>query len=134
MSKMPKPRESTDGLPLLLMACSLVPMAITLDEIVEETAQLPEDVAAELVERILVKRHGGIESGVEAAWKAETSRRVAEITSGQVVGVPLEVSLARASRVLREWGSSSIPPLMRSFPRSGLLCGHRRPVGAALLP
>jgi len=102
MSKMSMPRESTDGLPLRLMACSLVPMAITLDEIVEETAQLPEDVAAELVERILVKRHGGIESGVDAAWKAETSRRVAEITTGQVVGVPLEVSLARASRVLRE--------------------------------
>lgn len=102
MSKMRMPRESTDGLPLRLMACSLVPMAITLDEIVEETAQLPEDVAAELVERILVKRHGGIEPGVEAAWKAETSRRVAEITGGQVVGVPLEVSLVRAFRVLRE--------------------------------
>ena len=77
-------------------------MAITLDEIVEETAQLPEDVAAELVERILVKRHGRIEQEVEAAWKAETSRRVAEITSGQVVGIPLEESLARASRVLSQ--------------------------------
>ena len=76
-------------------------MAITLDEIVEETAQLPEDVAAELVERILVKRHGSIEPRVEAAWKAETSRRVAEITSGQVAGIPLEESLARASCVLR---------------------------------
>jgi hypothetical protein len=76
-------------------------MAITLDEIVDETAQLPEDVAAELIERILVKRHGCIEPGVEAAWKVETSRRVAEITSGQVVGIPLEDSLARASRVLR---------------------------------
>ncbi|MEI6278735.1 MAG: addiction module protein [Verrucomicrobiae bacterium] len=77
-------------------------MAITLDEIVEETAHLPEDVAAELVERILVKRHGGIEQEVEAAWKAETSRRVAEITSGHVVGIPLEESLARASRVFRQ--------------------------------
>ena len=77
-------------------------MAITLDEIVEETAQLPEDVAAELVERILVKRHGSIAQDVEAAWKAETRRRVAEITSGQVVGIPLEESLARASRALRQ--------------------------------
>ncbi len=73
-------------------------MAITLDEIVAEAAQLPEDVVAELIERIVVSRHGGIEPGVEAAWKAETSRRVAEITSGQVKGVPLEESLSRSSR------------------------------------
>lgn len=67
----------------------------------EEAAQLPGDVAAELVERILIGRFGGIESDVEAEWKAETRRRVAEITSGQVEGIPLEESLARAARVLR---------------------------------
>ena len=76
-------------------------MAITLDEIVEEAAQLPEDVVAELIERIVISHHGGIEPRVEAAWKAETSRRVAEITSGRVEGIPLEESLDRASRLLR---------------------------------
>jgi putative addiction module component (TIGR02574 family) len=76
-------------------------MAITLDQIVEEAAQLPEDVVAELIERIVVSHHGGIEPGIEAAWKAETSRRVAEIISGQVEGIPLEESLARAARRLR---------------------------------
>ena len=39
-------------------------MAITLDEIVEEAAQLPEDVVAELIERIVVSHHGGIEPGI----------------------------------------------------------------------
>jgi hypothetical protein len=75
-------------------------MSITLDEIVEEAAQLPEDVVAELIERIVVGHHGGIEPEVEAAWKAETSRRVAEITSGQVEGIPLKEALARAARAL----------------------------------
>lgn len=75
-------------------------MSITLDQIVEQTAQLPEDVVAELIERIVVARHGGIEPSIEAAWKAETSRRVAEIMNGQVEGVPLAESLARASRLL----------------------------------
>jgi Putative addiction module component len=75
-------------------------MAITLDAIVEETAQLPEDVVAELIERILVRCHGGVEPDVEAAWKAETRRRITEITQGQVEGVPLEESLARAARAL----------------------------------
>jgi hypothetical protein len=75
-------------------------MAITLDAIVEETAQLPEDVVAELVERILVRCHGGVESDVEAAWKVETRRRITEITQGKVEGVPLEESLTRAARAL----------------------------------
>lgn len=75
-------------------------MAITLDEIVEEAAQLPADVSAELVERILVRRHGGIEPDVESAWKSEVRRRMAEIAGGKVEGVSLEESLARASRVL----------------------------------
>ena len=76
-------------------------MAITLDQIVEEAALLPEDVLADLIERIVVSRHGGMEPGIEAAWKTETSRRVAEITSGRVEGIPLEESLARAYRQLR---------------------------------
>jgi hypothetical protein len=76
-------------------------MPITLDQIVEEAAQLPEDVVAELIERIVIGHHGGIESGIEAAWKAETSRRVADIISGRVEGIPLEESLTRASRLLR---------------------------------
>ena len=79
----------------------LMPMAITLDAIVEEAAQLPGDVVAELVERILIGCHGGIKPEVEAAWKTETRHRVAEITSGKVEGIPLEESLARAARALR---------------------------------
>jgi len=75
-------------------------MAMTLDAIVEEAAQLPGDVVAELIERILVQRHGGMEPDLEAAWKTETRRRIAEITQGQVEGVPLEESLARAARAL----------------------------------
>ena len=76
-------------------------MAITLDEIVEEAAQLPEDVLAALIERMVVCRHGGIEPGVEAAWQVESNRRVAEITSGQVEGIPLEEALVRAAGLLR---------------------------------
>lgn len=76
-------------------------MAMTLDQLVAEAAQLPDEAAAELVERILVQRHGGIEPGIEAAWKTEIDNRVREIASGQVEGIPVEEALARASRVLR---------------------------------
>jgi len=74
-------------------------MPITLDEIVEETREMPAEVVAELVDRIMVARHGGIESTVEAAWKTEIDRRIEEIESGNVKGVPLAESLARARKI-----------------------------------
>ena len=74
-------------------------MPITLDQIVDETREMPVEVVAELVDRILVARHGGEEVSVATAWKAERSRRIAEIESGKVKGVPLEASLARARKI-----------------------------------
>ena len=74
-------------------------MPITLDQIVEETREWPPETVAELVDRIMVARHGGMEPSIEAAWKTETNRRIAEIEAGKVKGVPLEVSLARARKI-----------------------------------
>lgn len=74
-------------------------MAMTLDEIVEETRDLPPDALAELVDRILLARHGGIAPNHEAAWKTEISRRIQQIETGQVEGIPLEQSLARARKI-----------------------------------
>ena len=50
-------------------------MALTLDQIVEETRQMPPDVVAELVDRIMIARHGGLDAGIESAWKLEVQRR-----------------------------------------------------------
>lgn len=75
-------------------------MPLTLDEIVEETRQMPPDVVAELVDRIMVARHGGVEPHVEAAWRTEIHRRIAEIEEGKVEGIPVEQSLARARKIL----------------------------------
>ena len=72
---------------------------MTLDQIVEETRQLPSDVVAELIDRILLARHGGIEPEIEAAWKTEVDRRVKEIEDGKVEGIPLEESLARIRKI-----------------------------------
>src|SRR5436190_1997532 len=61
----------------------VISMPMTLDQIVEETKQLAADVVAELVDRILLTRHGGVEPEFEAAWKTEIDRRVAEIEAGK---------------------------------------------------
>jgi putative addiction module component (TIGR02574 family) len=77
------------------------PMPITLDQIVEETREMPGEVVAELVDRIMVARHGGIEPSVAESWKAETDRRIAEIESGKVKGVTPEENAARIQKILR---------------------------------
>ena len=75
-------------------------MPITLDQIVEEARELPPETVSELIDRILMVRHGGVEPSVAAAWKSEIDRRIAELESGKVKSVPLEESLARARNFL----------------------------------
>jgi len=74
-------------------------MPISLDQIVDETRELPPETVAELVDRIMVARHGEIESSVAESWKTEIDRRIAEIESGNVKGIPLEESLMRARKI-----------------------------------
>ena len=74
-------------------------MRMTIEEIVEQTREMPSDVVAELVDRINAARFGS-EPSVRAAWKSEIGRRIAEIESGTVKGVPLEESLARARKIV----------------------------------
>ena len=74
-------------------------MPITLDQIVEETRELPDEVVAELIDRIMIARHGGMNPAITTEWKAETSRRIADIEAGSVQGVPLKESLARARKI-----------------------------------
>jgi putative addiction module component (TIGR02574 family) len=74
-------------------------MAITLDEIFEEVCELPHEAFAELMDRILLARHGGAEPSVATSWKSEIDRRIAEIESDKVKGVPVEESLARARKI-----------------------------------
>jgi putative addiction module component (TIGR02574 family) len=76
-------------------------MPITLDEIVEETREMPGEVVADLIDRIMAARHGGIEPSVAQSWKAETDRRIAEIESGKVKGVTPEENAARIQKILR---------------------------------
>lgn len=74
-------------------------MPISIDQIVEQTREMPGEAVSELIDRIVLARHGGIETSVATAWKVQTDRRIAEIESGKVKGVPLEESPARARKI-----------------------------------
>jgi Putative addiction module component len=76
-------------------------MPITLDQIVEETREMPGDTVAELIDRIMAARHGGSEPTVMTAWKTETDRRIAEIESGKVKGVSPAENAARIQKILQ---------------------------------
>lgn len=65
-------------------------MPKTLDQIVEETRQLPREQVAELVDTLTLSLHQAIDPSVEEAWKKETSSRVQEIMEGKVQGIPME--------------------------------------------
>lgn len=74
--------------------------ALTPERIVSETSRWPADAVAELVARLLVASHGVEDEAVDAAWRTEVRRRVAELESGEVQAVPLEESLAKARKLI----------------------------------
>jgi len=75
-------------------------MSMTIDQIVEETRSLPPDIVAELVDRILLMMHGGQDAAHAAAWSKTVQRRVAEIRSGQVQGIPGEETSAKIRKIV----------------------------------
>ena len=75
-------------------------MPMTLEQIVEETRQWPPEKVGELVGRLTEDMHAN-DPETEAAWKTEIHRRIEEIQSGQVQGLPAEEVFAKAKRILR---------------------------------
>ena len=75
-------------------------MPITLDQIVEETRHWPPERVGEFLDRLTEDLHAS-EPEVEAAWKTEIDRRIAEIESGKVKGIPAEEVSARIQKILK---------------------------------
>jgi putative addiction module component (TIGR02574 family) len=64
-------------------------MPLTLEQIVEETRRWPPEQVGELVGRLTEDLHASAPD-IEGAWKTEIDRRVDEIRSGKVQGIPGE--------------------------------------------
>ena len=76
-------------------------MPMTLDEIVEETKHWPPEQVGELVDRLTEDLHASAPE-IEAAWKTEIDRRIAEIVSGKVKGVSAEEVSVRIQKILKQ--------------------------------
>ena len=74
-----------------------VPM--TLEQIIEETRHWPTEKVGELVNRLSEDLQSSTPQ-IEAAWQTEVQRRVEEIESGKVEGIPPEEVAARILGIL----------------------------------
>jgi putative addiction module component (TIGR02574 family) len=86
--EIPRRTHYNDGVPL------------TVEQIIEETRDWPSEKVEELIERLAENPHSN-DPEAEAAWKTEINRRVEEIQSGQVQGIPGEEVSARIRKILK---------------------------------
>jgi putative addiction module component (TIGR02574 family) len=72
---------------------------MTLEQILEETRNWPPEKVGELVGRLTGDLHAS-DPETEAAWKAEIDRRVEEIQTGKIQGIPAQEVFEEANRIL----------------------------------
>ena len=71
-------------------------MSLTLKELYAETRQLPREQAAELIDLLLADAFSQPDPAIDEAWGREIDRRLAELESGTVKGIPAEEVMAKA--------------------------------------
>jgi len=71
---------------------------MTVDKIVAATRLWSPEQIGELIGRLTNELHG-IDPEIEAVWLAEVERRLEEIQTGRVQGIPLETSLYRVRKI-----------------------------------
>jgi putative addiction module component (TIGR02574 family) len=77
----------------------LRPVPLTLEQIVAETRHWSPEKVGELVDRLTEDLHTS-NPEIEAAWQSEIARRVEEIQSGKVQGIPGEEVSARVRKIV----------------------------------
>ena len=68
-------------------------------ELEAQALQLSAADRAYLADKLLASLSPDAE--IEAAWSAEAERRLVELESGSVVGIPVDVAIARARDAIR---------------------------------
>ncbi|MBP6508216.1 MAG: addiction module protein [Opitutaceae bacterium] len=74
-------------------------MPMTVQQIVAEAKRLSAGEQAELIELLCAEAVGGPDPALDEEWKQETRRRIVEIESGQVEGIPAEAVMAKARKI-----------------------------------
>ena len=72
------------------------------EEIVASALKLPERERVRLAQDLIASLDKDVDPDVEALWLAEAERRLKELRSGKVRGVPADEAFARARNALRK--------------------------------
>ena len=75
---------------------------MTIRALEKEVLDLPPSSRIRFAEKIIESIDDFTSKEIEAAWAEETERRVKEIESGKVKGIPAARAMAKARRVLNE--------------------------------
>ena len=75
-------------------------MSMTVEQIVAEARQLPRAQKSELFDLLLVESFAQPDPEIDAAWRVETRRRIAEIEGGKVQGIPGEQVMAELRQIV----------------------------------
>ena len=73
---------------------------MTLKELYLETRRLPREQASELMDLLLVDTFSEPDATVDEAWGREIDRRLGELESGQVKGIPADEVMAKARKIV----------------------------------
>jgi len=75
-------------------------MSMTVDQIVEEARRLPQDMRAELLDRLGEALHGDVSPDVAAEWNAIALERLEAIQGGRSQLRPGEEVMARMRQLI----------------------------------
>jgi len=75
-------------------------MSMTVEQIVAEARQLPRAQKSELFDLLLVEAFSQPDPEIDAVWRVETRRRIAEIEGGEVQGIPGEQVMAELRKIV----------------------------------
>ena len=73
---------------------------MTVDQIVAEARQLPREQKSELFDWLLAEFFAQPDPEIDAAWRVETRRRIEEIQSGRVQGIPGEQVMGELRKIV----------------------------------
>ncbi len=73
---------------------------MTTDQLVSEMLSLPDDVRAEVVDRVLLESHGGQASEHKQAWSEEIHHRLEEVQAGSVAEISGDEVSAKIRRII----------------------------------
>jgi len=77
-----------------------MPRKRKVSEIVEEARQLSYDERAEIIEQLMLANLQDLDPEIEKAWGDEAMRRLAEMESGKVKGIPGDEAMARIRKTV----------------------------------